>query len=312
MSDLAATSDLCRLIGEPTRLRFLSVLGEEALTVAELMQVTGVTQSRASTHLAKLKDAGLVRDRPSGPATFYARADETMGAEARALWDVLRAQTADPLFEEDAERARAIAAARGGGAKWADTVAGHMARHYSPGRTWEATARGFLGLCELGDVLDIASGDGVHAELLAPRARSVTCIDASEKVIEAGRRRLAHLKNVTFELGDMHELQFEAARFDQVVLMNALQYAKKPARVLEQSARVLRPGGLLTLVTLKRHRHESAVRPYNHENPGFRPGQLKRTLEKAGLAVSTCAVTSRESKPPHFEVVTAYAAKPGK
>lgn len=310
MSDLATTTELCRLMGEPTRLRFLSVLGEEALTVAELMQVTGVTQSRASAHLAKLKEAGLVHDRPAGPATFYARADESMSGEARALWDVLRGQTSDALFEEDAQRARAIAAARAGeGVKWADTVAGQMERHYSPGRTWEATARGLLGLCELGDVLDVASGDGVNAELVAPRAKSVTCIDASEKVIEAGRRRLAHLGNVRFESGDMHALPFADASFDQVLLMNALQYAKRPAQVAAEAARVLRQGGLLTLVTLKRHRHESAVRPYNHENLGFAPGQLKRILEKAGLAVGTCAVTSRESKPPHFEIISAYGRR---
>lgn len=310
MNDLATTTELCRLMGEPTRLRFLSVLGEEALTVAELMQVTGVTQSRASAHLAKLKEAGLVRDRPAGPATFYARSDETMSTEARALWDVLRGQTSDVLFEEDAQRARAIAAARAGeGVKWADTVAGQMERHYSPGRTWEATARGLLGLCELGDVLDVASGDGVNAELVASRAKSVTCIDVSEKVIEAGRRRLAHLGNVRFESGDMHALPFTDGSFDQVLLMNALQYAKRPAQVAAEAARVLRKGGLLTLVTLKRHRHEGAVRPYNHENLGFAPGQLKRLLEKAGLAVDACAVTSRESKPPHFEIISAYGRR---
>ena len=310
MSDLATTTELCRLMGEPTRLRFLSVLGEEALTVAELMQVTGVSQSRASAHLAKLKDAGLVRDRPAGPATFYARADESMGEDARALWQAVRARTADALFEEDAARARAIAATRNGvGAKWADTVAGQMERHYSPGRTWEATARGLLGLCDLGDVLDVASGDGVNAELVAPRAKSVTCLDVSEKVIDAGRRRLAGLKNVRFERGDMHELPFKDASFDAVLLMNALQYAKSPAQVAGEAARVLRPGGLLTLVTLKRHRHESAVRPYNHENSGFVPGQLKTLIEKAGLQVETCAVTSRETKPPHFEIISAYARR---
>lgn len=310
MNDLTATAELCRLMGEPTRLRFLSVLGEEALTVAELMQVTGVSQSRASAHLAKLKEAGLVRDRPAGPATFYARSDEAMSAEVRALWDVLRAQTVDALFEEDTARARAVAALRnGGGAKWADTVAGQMERHYSPGRTWEATARGLLGLCDLGDVLDVASGDGVNAELVAPRAKSVTCLDASEKVIEAGRRRLAALKNVRFECGDMHALPFKSGNFDAAMLMNAMQYAKSPAQVLGEAARVLRPGGLLTLVTLRRHKHESAVRPYNHENLGFAPAQIRKLLERAGLHVETCAVTSHETKAPHFEIISAYCRK---
>ena len=44
--------------------------------------------------------------------------------------------------------------ARRGVANWPKTVAGQMERHYSPGRTWEITAIGVLGLLHLGDVLD--------------------------------------------------------------------------------------------------------------------------------------------------------------
>ena len=40
--------------------------------------------------------------------------------------------------------------------------------------------RGLLGLARLGDVLDIASGDCAIAELVAPRAKSVTCLDLSD------------------------------------------------------------------------------------------------------------------------------------
>jgi hypothetical protein len=40
-----------------------------------------------------------------------------------------------------------------------------MERQYSPGRTWEATARALIGLLDLGDVLDIACGDGGVAAL---------------------------------------------------------------------------------------------------------------------------------------------------
>ncbi len=59
---------------------------------------------------------------------------------------------------------------------------------------------------ETGDVLDIASGDGVTAELLAPHARSIVCVDASERVAEAAAKRLANFSNVTVQYGDMHAL----------------------------------------------------------------------------------------------------------
>jgi ArsR family transcriptional regulator len=50
-----------RLLGalaDPTRLRILSALRENELSVAELQEVLGVGQSRISNHLAQLKIGG--------------------------------------------------------------------------------------------------------------------------------------------------------------------------------------------------------------------------------------------------------------
>ncbi|MHC4732038.1 MAG: ArsR/SmtB family transcription factor, partial [Planctomycetota bacterium] len=71
MTTLAAATDLMRLLGDPTRVRLLSLLAKEELTVAELTQVTRLTQSRVSTHLGKLREAGLVRDRRAGTSSYY-------------------------------------------------------------------------------------------------------------------------------------------------------------------------------------------------------------------------------------------------
>ena len=48
----------------------LALLAREELPVAELTAVTGLAQPRVSTHLAKLKEAGLVRDRRSGVSAY--------------------------------------------------------------------------------------------------------------------------------------------------------------------------------------------------------------------------------------------------
>jgi ArsR family transcriptional regulator len=309
--DLSATTELLRLLGDPTRVRLLALLGREELTVAEITDVTQLAQSRVSTHLGKLREAGLVRDRRDGASSFYTLSHDAMPEEARRIWALLEATTEDPLIEQDRERVREVVRARAGGASWADSVAGRMERHYSPGRTWEASLRGLLGLLSLGDVLDVASGDGALAELVAPRCRSMTCLDASEAVIEAARLRLARLDNVRFARGDMHELPFEAASFDQVMLMNCLTFARSPSRALAEAARVLRPGGALAGVTLKAHRHEIAAVTYSHVRFGFEPRELRAMLEAAGFLVDACDVTSRERRPPHFEVISIHARRLG-
>ena len=57
MSALQTTTELLRLLSEPTRVRLLALLGREELTVAELTGVTQLSQSRVSTHLGKLREA---------------------------------------------------------------------------------------------------------------------------------------------------------------------------------------------------------------------------------------------------------------
>ena len=151
--------------------------------------------------------------------------------------------------------------------------------------------------------------DGV-AELMAPRAESVTCLDRSEKVLAAARKRLARCDNMRFELGDMHALPFDDASFDAVMLLNCLTYAERPAVVIREAARVLRSGGAMVGVTLKSHRHEKIVAAYNHVQLGFDPKKLERLLRRAGLAVDCCHVTSREQRAPHFEIVTFHASRP--
>ena len=307
MSALQTTAEMMRLLSDPTRLRLLAVLAHEELTVAELTGVTQLGQSRVSTHLGKLREAGLVRDRRVGTSSFYALNEGGMPEPAQYLWQAAIRTARDAVFEQDRARAEEIVAARDEGVSWADAVAGRMERHYSPGRTWEATARGLLGLCRLGDVLDVASGDGALAELVASRAESVTCLDQSPKVVAAARERLKRLPHVRYMRGDMQALPFDDAAFDAVMLMNCLTYATDPKRVVAEAARVLRPSGLVTGVTLRRHDHRRVVATYNHVNDGFEPDELAALLDGAGLVVDRCAVTSREQRPPHFEIITFHA-----
>jgi ArsR family transcriptional regulator len=308
--DLQLASHHCRLLADSTRLRLLLLLEHEEMSVAELAGITQLAQPRVSTHLAKLKEAGLVADRRDGVFVYYRIATGDSESSLDDLWQFLRKNTDDPLLQQDLQRIPQVLNNRKGTETWADSVAGDMERHYSPGRTWEATARGLVHLLELGDVLDMASGDGVLAELLAPRASSITCLDISKRVIEAGRHRLANRKNVSFEQGDMHSLPVADASFDTVLLMHALTYTNEPEQVFSEAARVLRPGGKLLAVTLQEHQHAKAVEPFNHVNLGFTTAQLEKFCKDVGLQVQICMVSAIEKRTPNYSVLSLSAVKP--
>jgi ArsR family transcriptional regulator len=306
--DLASTSNLLRLLSDSTRVRLLALLEREELTVAELSSVLRLAQPRVSTHLAKLKEADLVRDRRAGVSAYY-RFNSELDAKSATFLHALRENIDDALIANDAQRLPTILAQRARAEGWADSVAGDMERHYSPGRTWETLARALAGLVDTGDVLDIASGDGATAELLAPHASAILCLDASERVVNAARARLKEFGNVEVELGDMHALDIGKRRFDLVLLMHALTYSDHPAKAVAEAARALKPGGRLLATTLARHAHRTAVEPFDHRNLGFREDDLRDYARKAGLKVLNCGRLARERRPPHFEVLSLLAQK---
>jgi ArsR family transcriptional regulator len=312
MPTLAATVDAFQLLGEPTRVRLLALLAAEELTVAELTAITELGQSSVSTHLARLREARLVHDRRAGPATYYSLSDD-MPAGARKIWALLQGELSDAVLERDRLRRESFVRARARpGDDWPDAVAGMMERFSSPGRTWESLARGLVGLLELGAVLVGGSGAGAIAQLLAPRARSVTLVDRRRRMIDAARRRLERVPGVLAQVADLQELPLRDARFDLVILFNVLTEIPRPERALAEARRVLRPGGRVAVTVLDAHDHPEISEGFKHVHPGFSPRALGRLLARQGFTVEQCEVTSQERRQPRFKVVSAFARKKGK
>src|SRR5882672_3271750 len=68
---LNASWDILKTLSDPTRLRLLALILREELSVAELQDILGMGQSRISSQLALLRQAGFVTDRRDGKKAFY-------------------------------------------------------------------------------------------------------------------------------------------------------------------------------------------------------------------------------------------------
>jgi ArsR family transcriptional regulator len=299
--------DTLTLLGDENRLRLCALLSDRELCVTDLVRVTGISQPRVSTHLGRLREAGLVRDRRKGPQSFYTLDVDNLPTAARALLDEA-ARSADPTLDGDQARLEELAADRRNGL--ADFAPDELERFYSPGRSWQSLAIGLAAHLRLGDVIDIGSGDGAAASALAPYCRSLTCVDTSPRMVEATRERLASFPHARVQVADVHALPFADGSFDAILLFHTLTYAERPARALAECARVLRPGGRLVLLCLDRHRQREVTAKYGERHPGFTPRALRRLLADAGLAVVTAEVACRESRKPHLQVVLAIAEQP--
>lgn len=313
--DLAGFADSCGVFCEPARVRALAVLCVHELSVAELQFVLELAQSRVSSHLARLKEAGLVRDRKVGTSTLWRYAEHTSGngSTAQHVWEDLRPRLEeDAAMQADLQRAQAAVERRQGKQGALEAWAGELEKHYSPGRTWEALARALAGVSQLGDVVDLGGGDGAVAQMLAPHARHYTLVDHSEAMLAAARRRLGKLPHLRLEQQDLHALTLPHASADAVLLFNVLTDVEKPPVVLRNAAALLRPHGRLVVVTLGHHDHAQAMEQWRQRHAGFSPTTLGNMLRRAGLEVLSCAVTSKERRAPRFDVVTAFATPGGR
>ncbi len=89
---------LFRGFGDPSRLAILKVLCAGPLTVTEVVQATGMTQSNVSNHLGCLRDCGLVACEQQGRHVVYRLGDERV-ARLLSLADELLAEVAQGVYQ---------------------------------------------------------------------------------------------------------------------------------------------------------------------------------------------------------------------
>lgn len=115
-------------------------------------------------------------------------------------------------------------------------------------RVWQRTLAGALGSEPL-RVLDVGTGPGIMANMLAEMGHQVTGIDVSEGMLKRARDNSSSLHNsLEFVLGDAENLPFEGESFDAVVNRYVLWTIPDPKRALAEWRRILKPGGRMVII----------------------------------------------------------------
>ena len=301
-----------RALADPTRLRIMALLEKNELSVQELQEATGMGQSRISTHLGLLQEAGLVDSRRECKRTFYQLPAGT-DPRARELLPIAgRGARELPEYEPDQLNLKRILERRQDQAQvYFNQVAGRFDRSYGPGRSWQAFGQLLLRILPPVVVADLGSGEGLLSELLARRCQRVIAVDNSEKMVTFGANKAKRngLKNLEFRLGDLQDPPIASASVDLVILSQALHHAPEPARAVASAYRILRPGGQVMILDLLRHHFVQARELYGDQWLGFAESDLQRWLEAAGFKHLEITVVAREEQPPHFQTVLAGGTK---
>jgi len=87
-------------------------------------------------------------------------------------------------------------------------------------------------------VLDVGCGNGNHLEFFRDKWCSITGIDPSAEILEIARTKLGSKAELI--LSQAEDLPFSDDEFDIVTLINVLEIAKNPQKVISEAIRVCR------------------------------------------------------------------------
>src|SRR5262245_22195109 len=258
---MSSTLKSLRALSDGTRLRIVALLERDELSVNELQEITHLGQSRISTHLGLLQDAGLVQSRRGGKRTFYRVTLEPDAATRDVILVATRGAREMPEHGADQVNLKRLLARRQNREQvYFNQIAGRFDRSYGPGRSWQAFGHLLLRILPPLEVADLGSGEGLLSELLARRCRKVIAVDNAEKMVAFGANKAKKngLKNLEFRLGDLESPPIDPASVDLVVLSQALHHAQDPAQAVGAAYRILRPGGQVMILDLLQHTFKKA------------------------------------------------------
>lgn len=283
------TVEALRAAGEPTRLRVLSLLAAEELSVMELSRILDQSQPRVSRHLKLMADAGLIERFPDGARVFYRLSHDL---PARTLIDTVldllddEAGAADHRRLEDVRGERAADAAA-----YFEQVAPQWDRIrslYVSESAVEAAIERAAGPGPFQRVVDLGTGSGRMLTLIGKRAKMAVGLDLSQNMLNIARANVtrAGLDKVELRHGDIFATRLPAASADLVLVHQVLHYLADPAAAVAEAARLVMPGGRLLIIDFAPHELERLREEHQHRRLGFADDEIRRWLTDAGLVPS--------------------------
>ena len=148
----------------------------------------------------------------------------------------------------------------GGSGAMFDNIAGRydlLNRIISLGidQSWRRKTVDALGLSNDGHALDLATGTGDLAIMIAERCPGtrITGVDPSANMLAVGQKKLARaslLDRITLLQGDAQALPFDSDTFDGTTIAFGIRNVPDRALGLREMARVTKPGGKIAILEL--------------------------------------------------------------
>ena len=283
------TVEALRAAGEPTRLRILSLLAGEELSVMEMSRILDQSQPRVSRHLKLMTDAGLIERFPDGARVYYRLSHD---AQARRLIDTVLDILAEDAGEADHRRLDEVRRDREEAAvTYFEQVAPQWDRLrslYISETAVEAALEKAVGPGPFERVVDLGTGSGRMLTLFGKKAKMSVGLDLSQNMLNIARTNVtkAGLDKVELRHGDIFATRLPAASADLVIVHQVLHYLSDPSAAVAEAARLVSPNGRLVIIDFAPHDFEHMREAHQHRRLGFADSEINGWLLDGGLTPS--------------------------
>jgi len=310
MSETLDLTNILKLLSDQTRLRILSTLQGNELTVKEMTEVLQLGQSTLSTQLGQLKEGLLLNARKEGQFVYYrlARFDETDFASSLVQQILAEFERGD-AYQTDKRKLQEVLKRRQEASL--SFFNAHKAQNQtSPGQTWESLAFGMIKLISDQHIVDLGCGNGRLSAMLSQAGNYVTGVDNSQEQISLALDLHQSNEKLQFLCAPMEETGLASGIFQIGIISQALHHAAQPYESIKEAERLLVSGGKILILDLIRHSQDWIQDRFADFWLGFDPADIENWLKKAGFKNLSSHICGPDPEYPGIETLIISAQKP--
>jgi ubiquinone/menaquinone biosynthesis C-methylase UbiE len=287
--------NVLKAAGEETRIRILALFKGGELTVTELATIMRQSQPRISRHLRLLCEAGLLERHREGTWIFYRLAD--LGEQADLVNSIMNyIPYQDQILQHDQKRLEEVKKTRDlkAASYFQENAANwdKIRSLYVPERQVEDYLLEITNNLEIETLLDVGTGTGRMLKLFSPHTKQGIGIDLSHEMLGVARSHLENnaITNMQIRHGDMYDLALMDGSMDLVLFHQVLHFADDPLAAIRETARILRPDGIVIVIDFLPHKNEKLRDEHAHRRLGFSEEEINEWCRITDLKITTTKV----------------------
>ena len=287
--------NVLKAAGEETRIRILALFKGGELTVTELATIMRQSQPRISRHLRLLCEAGLLERHREGTWIFYRLAD--LGEQADLVNSIMNyIPYQDQILQHDQKRLEEVKKTRDlkAASYFQENAANwdKIRSLYVPERQVEDYLLEITNNLEIETLLDVGTGTGRMLKLFSPYTKQGIGIDLSHEMLGVARSHLENnaITNMQIRHGDMYDLALMDGSMDLVLFHQVLHFADDPLAAIRETARILRPDGIVIVIDFLPHKNEKLREEHAHRRLGFSEEEINEWCRITDLKITTTKV----------------------